>query len=104
MWVQLNTFYHRMGALGPDDMLPGSLSRLLTGIKEACQTFTGIKGDPRGRPPRISRFPASLPDRDHRPAFRRFFWPSARFRCLAPGRCGLAPCAGAANSLLTVLA
>jgi uncharacterized alpha-E superfamily protein len=23
-------------------MLPGSLSRLLTGIKEACQTFTGI--------------------------------------------------------------
>ena len=42
MWVQLNTFYHRMGAIGPGDMLPGSLSRLLTGIKEACQTFTGI--------------------------------------------------------------
>ena len=42
MWVQLNTFYHRMGAIGPGDMLPGSLSRLLTSIKEACQTFTGI--------------------------------------------------------------
>src|SRR5881394_4115646 len=39
---QLNTFYHRMGAIGPGDMLPGSLSRLLTSIKEACQTFTGI--------------------------------------------------------------
>lgn len=42
MWVQLNTFYHRMQAIGPDDMLPGNLSRLLTSIKEACQTFTGI--------------------------------------------------------------
>jgi len=42
MWVQLNTFYHLMGAISPDDMLPGNLSRLLTGIKEACQTFTGI--------------------------------------------------------------
>ena len=42
MWVQLNTFYHRMQAIGPDDMLPGNLSRLLTNIKEACQTFTGI--------------------------------------------------------------
>jgi len=42
MWVQLNVFYNRMRAIGPADMLPGSLSRLLTGIKEACQTFTGI--------------------------------------------------------------
>jgi uncharacterized alpha-E superfamily protein len=42
MWVQLNVFYNRMRAIGPADMVPGSLSRLLTGIKEACQTFTGI--------------------------------------------------------------
>lgn len=42
MWVQLNVFYNRMRAIGSDDMLPGSLSGLLTGVKEACQTFTGI--------------------------------------------------------------
>ncbi len=42
MWVQLNVFYNRMRAIGPADIVPGSLSRLLTGIKEACQTFTGI--------------------------------------------------------------
>ena len=42
MWVQLNVFYNRMRTIGPAEMAPGSLSRLLTGIKEACQTFTGI--------------------------------------------------------------
>ena len=42
MWVQLNVFYNRVKAVGPRDMMPGSLSRLLTEIKEACQTFTGI--------------------------------------------------------------
>jgi uncharacterized alpha-E superfamily protein len=42
MWVQLNVFYNRVRAIQPSDMTPGSLSRLLTEIKEACQTFTGI--------------------------------------------------------------
>ena len=42
MWVQLNVFYNRVKAVGAHDLAPGSLSRLLTEIKEACQTFTGI--------------------------------------------------------------
>ena len=42
MWVQLNVFYNRMKAIGPAELTPGSLTRLLTEIKEACQTFTGI--------------------------------------------------------------
>jgi uncharacterized alpha-E superfamily protein len=42
MWVQLNVFYNRVKAVGPADMGPGSLGHLLTEIKEACQTFTGI--------------------------------------------------------------
>ncbi len=42
MWVQLNVFYNRVKAVGPDDMRPGNLGLLLTAIKEACQTFTGI--------------------------------------------------------------
>jgi uncharacterized alpha-E superfamily protein len=42
MWVQLNVFYNRVRGIGPGDMGPGSLGRLLTEIKEACQTFTGI--------------------------------------------------------------
>jgi uncharacterized alpha-E superfamily protein len=42
MWVQLNVFHNRVRAIRPAEMAPGSLARLLTEIKEACQTFTGI--------------------------------------------------------------
>lgn len=42
MWVALNVFHNRLKAIAPDEMAPGNLSRLLTEIKEACQTFTGI--------------------------------------------------------------
>jgi uncharacterized alpha-E superfamily protein len=42
MWVQLNITYNRAIAIAPEELAPGNLSRLLTEIKEACQTFTGI--------------------------------------------------------------
>ena len=42
MWVQLNVTYNRVIAVDAGELLPGNLSRLLTEIKEACQTFTGI--------------------------------------------------------------
>ena len=42
MWVQLNVTYNRVMAVDPSELAPGNLSRLLTEIKEACQTFTGI--------------------------------------------------------------
>jgi len=42
MWVQLNIFHNRLRAIRGDELLPGHLSPLLTEIKEACQTFTGI--------------------------------------------------------------
>ncbi|HEV8030540.1 MAG TPA: alpha-E domain-containing protein [Stellaceae bacterium] len=42
MWVQLNVFYNRVKAIGPAELMPGSLARLLAEIKEACQTFTGM--------------------------------------------------------------
>jgi uncharacterized alpha-E superfamily protein len=42
MWVQLNVTYNRVLAVRPGELIPGNLSRLLTEIKEACQTFTGI--------------------------------------------------------------
>lgn len=42
MWVQLNVFYNRVKAVGPGDLRPGSVGQLLTAVKEACQTFTGI--------------------------------------------------------------
>jgi uncharacterized alpha-E superfamily protein len=42
MWVQLNVFYNRLAAIGPDDLLPGRLAALFATIKEACQTHTGI--------------------------------------------------------------
>ncbi len=42
MWVQLNVTYNRVIAVAPSELMPGNLSRLLTEIKEACQTFTGI--------------------------------------------------------------
>jgi len=42
MWVQLNVFHNRLKTIECDDLAPGNLSPLLTEIKEACQTFTGI--------------------------------------------------------------
>jgi uncharacterized alpha-E superfamily protein len=42
MWVQLNVFYNRLAAIGPDDLAPGRLAALFASIKEACQTHTGI--------------------------------------------------------------
>ena len=42
MWVQLNVFSNRLAALGVADLAPGRLAALLTTIKEACQTHTGI--------------------------------------------------------------
>jgi uncharacterized alpha-E superfamily protein len=42
MWVQLNVFYNRIKAIEPGELLPGNLTMLLSEIKEACQTFTGI--------------------------------------------------------------
>jgi uncharacterized alpha-E superfamily protein len=42
MWVQLNIFYNRLLAIDERELAPGSLSPLLSEIKEACQTFTGI--------------------------------------------------------------
>ncbi|MGC2413270.1 MAG: alpha-E domain-containing protein [Stellaceae bacterium] len=42
MWVQLNVTYNRVLAVDPGELAPGNLSQLLTEIKEACQTFTGI--------------------------------------------------------------
>jgi uncharacterized alpha-E superfamily protein len=42
MWVQLNVFHNRLKAIEPAELAPGNLSPLLTEIKEACQTFTGI--------------------------------------------------------------
>jgi uncharacterized alpha-E superfamily protein len=42
MWVQLNVFHNRLKRIEPAELAPGGLSPLLTEIKEACQTFTGI--------------------------------------------------------------
>ena len=42
MWVALNVFHNRLKAVEPGELAPGNLNRLLTEIKEACQTFTGI--------------------------------------------------------------
>jgi uncharacterized alpha-E superfamily protein len=42
MWVQLNVFYNRLAAIGPEDLAPGRLAPLFATIKEACQTHTGI--------------------------------------------------------------
>ncbi|HEX3881221.1 MAG TPA: alpha-E domain-containing protein [Stellaceae bacterium] len=42
MWVQLNVFHGRLAAVDERTLAPGALSPLLTEIKEACQTFTGI--------------------------------------------------------------
>jgi len=42
MWVQLNVFHNRLKSIEPNELAPGNLSPLLSEIKEACQTFTGI--------------------------------------------------------------
>jgi uncharacterized alpha-E superfamily protein len=42
MWVQLNVFYNRLAEIDEGGLAPGGLSHVLTQIKEACQTFTGI--------------------------------------------------------------
>ena len=42
MWVQLNIFYNRVKAIEAGTLMPGSVSRVLAEIKEACQTFTGV--------------------------------------------------------------
>jgi len=42
MWVQLNVFYNRLTAVHDRELMPGELYRLLTEIKVACETFTGI--------------------------------------------------------------
>src|SRR3954471_768461 len=42
MWVALNVFHNRLKSIDPGELAPGNLNRLLTEIKEACQTFTGI--------------------------------------------------------------
>ncbi|MBV9735265.1 MAG: alpha-E domain-containing protein [Acidisphaera sp.] len=42
MWVQLNMFHNRLGALGADELSPGRRNRFFGSVKEACQTHTGI--------------------------------------------------------------
>jgi len=42
MWVQLNVFYNRLAAIGPEDLAPARLAPLFAAVKEACQTHTGI--------------------------------------------------------------
>ena len=42
MWTQLNVFHNWVVTLDNAALNPGHLTRLLDGIKEACQTHTGI--------------------------------------------------------------
>ena len=42
MWVHLNVFYNRLKAIDKTELAPGSMTRLLSWIKESCQTHTGI--------------------------------------------------------------
>ncbi len=42
MWVQLNVFHNRLSQLSPSELAPGQRNLLLTEVKEACQTHTGI--------------------------------------------------------------
>ncbi len=42
MWVQLNVFQNRLSAINQADLAPERLTDLFRGIKEACQTHTGI--------------------------------------------------------------
>ncbi len=42
MWIHLNIFYNRLGALTEDDVSEHRLARLCNFIKEGCQTHSGI--------------------------------------------------------------
>lgn len=42
LWVQLNTFHHRLRRLGRGDVAESHLSRTCQTIKDACETHTGI--------------------------------------------------------------
>lgn len=42
MWTQINVFYNRLLALGPQDVALPNLARLCSTIKESCQTHAGI--------------------------------------------------------------
>jgi uncharacterized alpha-E superfamily protein len=42
MWVQLNVFHNRLSVLEPEDLSPGRRNQFFSGVKEACQTHTGI--------------------------------------------------------------
>ena len=42
MWAQLNVFHKWLGELDDAALAPGGLGRLLSRVKEACQTHTGI--------------------------------------------------------------
>lgn len=42
MWVQLNMFHNRLGALAAEELSPGRRNRFFAMVKEACQTHTGI--------------------------------------------------------------
>ena len=42
MWTQINIFYNRLQALGPQEITEPRLTRFCQFIKEGCQTHTGI--------------------------------------------------------------
>ncbi len=42
MWTQINIFYNRLLALGPQDITEPRLTRFCQFVKEGCQTHTGI--------------------------------------------------------------
>ena len=42
MWTQINMFYNRLLALGPQDIGRHNIPRLCSWVKEGCQTHTGI--------------------------------------------------------------
>jgi uncharacterized alpha-E superfamily protein len=42
MWVQLNVFYNRVAALGPQDVTEERLARLCATVKEGCDAHAGI--------------------------------------------------------------
>ena len=42
MWTQLNIFYNRLRALGPQEIAEPRLARFCSMVKENCQTHTGI--------------------------------------------------------------
>lgn len=42
MWTQLNVFYNRVRALGPQEVSEPRLARFCSMVKENCQTHTGI--------------------------------------------------------------